>query len=253
MNGTLTLYGLKKKGKGMGMTRGQRLKRGLLSILFPERCACCGRVVPPLSGCCESCHGELAIILPPVCSCCGANREDCVCRKHRRHFDRCAVPFYYEGPVKQGILRLKEQDDVDNAEFFARYMAQVVRREYGSLRFDWIIPVPLTRARRKERGFNQSERLARALSRELTVPVSTALCKVAETRPQKELTALERSGNLLGAFEVEGADLEGARILLTDDLITTGSTLDECAKMLKLYGASEVCVVTAARTRFKKI
>lgn len=253
MNGTLTLYGLKKKGKGMGMTRGQRLKRGLLSILFPERCACCGRVVPPLTGCCAACRQELSLVLPPVCGNCGASREDCTCRQRRRHFDACVVPFYYEGPVKRGILRLKEQDDPQIAEFFAAYMAQVVRREYGSLRFDWIIPVPLTRARRKERGFNQSERLARALSRELTVPVSTALCKVAETRPQKELPALERSGNLLGAFEVEGADLTGARILLTDDLITTGSTLDECAKMLKLYGASEVCVVTAARTRFKKI
>lgn len=237
--------------EGDEMTQGRRTGRLLLSILFPERCACCGKVIPPLTGCCEACRGELAIVLPPVCSCCGANKEDCTCRKRRRHFDRCAVPFYYEGPVKQGILRLKEQDDVTIAEFFARYMAQAARREYGGLRFDWIVPVPLTKARRRERGFNQSERLAKALSKELGIPVSAVLHKVVETRPQKELTALERSGNLLGAFEVEGADLTGARVLLTDDLITTGSTLDECAKMLKLYGASEVCVVTAARARFK--
>ena len=234
------------------MTKGSKWKRTLLAVLFPERCACCGKVIPPLNGCCEVCRWELALVLPPGCGSCGASREDCTCRKHRRHFDRCVVPFYYEGSARRGILRLKEQEDLQIADFFAEYMSQVVRREYGTLRFDWIVPVPLTKAKKKERGFNQSERLAKALSRELKVPVSTLLYKVTETRPQKELSALERSGNLLGAFEVEGKNLSGARILLTDDLVTTGSTLDECAKMLKLYGASEVYAVAAAKARFPK-
>ena len=82
--------------------------------------------------------------------------------------------------------------------------------------------------------------------------IRNCLRKVSETRPQKELSAVERSGNLLGAFDVAGADISGTRILLVDDLATTGSTLDECAKTLKVYGASQVYAVTAARTRFFK-
>lgn len=234
------------------MTRGHRLKRELLAILFPERCVCCDKVIPPLIGCCDTCRQGLSLIVPPVCENCGAGLDECVCHRHHRHFERCAAPFYYEGTVRRGILRLKEQNDPQIAEFFAGYMAQVVRREYSTWRFDWIIPVPLTESRKKGRGFNQSERLAKCLSAELGIPVSTCLRKISETRPQKELSAVERSGNLLGAFDVAGADISGTRILLVDDLATTGSTLDECAKTLKVYGASQVYAVTAARTRFFK-
>ena len=121
----------------------------------------------------------------------------------------------------------------------------MVRREYGGISFDFVTAVPLHKREFLNRGFNQSERLGQALAKWLDVPYETVLTKITTTAPQKELKAVERSGNLLGVFDVCG-DVAGKTILLVDDVITTGTTLDECAKMLKIFGAEEVYAVTAA-------
>lgn len=234
-----------------------KAKRILMSILFPERCACCGQVVPPLTGCCSSCLKSLPAIEPPLCPFCGAGAEACTCGRHRRHFDRCASPFYYEDPVKQGILLFKEYGSAESAAFFAERMTEVFHREWGTPYLDGIVPVPMRKEELRSRGHNQSRLLAKALSERLDAPLNEILVKITATRPQKELTALERGGNVLGAFDVRGETLrsralEGARILLVDDVITTGATLDECAKVLKIAGATEVLALTAARSRLRK-
>ena len=129
-------------------------------------------------------------------------------------------------------------------EGFAAEMAEVVRREYGGLPFDCVTAVPLHKRELLDRGFNQAEKLGQALARRMGIPYATVLTKITATAPQKELSAVERSGNLLGVFDVCG-DVAGKTILLVDDVITTGATLDECAKMLKIFGAEEVYAVTA--------
>ena len=121
----------------MPRVKAMKTKRILLSILFPERCACCGRVIPPSAGCCPSCLEKLPVIEPPLCPFCGAGTEDCTCGRHRRHFDRCASPFYYEDPVKEGILLFKEYGSAESAAFFAERMAEVFLREWGSPYLDW--------------------------------------------------------------------------------------------------------------------
>lgn len=240
----------------MSGTRVGKTKRMLLSILFPERCACCGRVVPPLTGCCFACREELSVIEPPLCPHCGAGVGDCTCGGRHRHFDRCAAPFYYEDPVKKGILLFKEYGNFEAASFFAERMAEVFHREWGGLYLDGVVPVPMRKEEIRKRGHNQSLLLARALSGLLDTPVNEVLVKVAATRPQKELTALERGGNVLGAFDIRKKGigdhaLQGARLLLVDDVVTTGATLDECAKVLKIAGAAEVLALTAARSRIR--
>ena len=126
-------------------------------------------------------------------------------------------------------------------EVLALEMADVVAREYGDIAFDAVAPVPMTAAEIQERGYNQSLLLAQSLSRLRHIPLWQPLVKQFETTPQKSLPAL-----------AVGMKLEGAVLLLVDDVVTTGSTMDECAKMLKIYGASAVYVVSATASRLSK-
>jgi len=167
------------------------------------------------------------------------------CGKRRRAFERCVSPFYHKGAAQNGIYTLKREGYVVTVAGFVGEMAEVVRREYGGIPFDLVTAVPLHKRELAERGFNQAEKLGRALAERLGLPYATVLTKITVTAPQKELKAVERSGNLLGVFDVCGA-VSGKTVLLVDDVITTGATLDECAKMLKIFGAAEVYAVTAA-------
>lgn len=229
------------------------LSRRFWAVFFPERCAYCGKVIPPCLPGCEDCLKQLPRILPPTCRICGLERKTCICEGKRMHYERCAAPFYYDGKAKYAILQLKARENREVARTLAAEMAAVVRREYGNCAFDYIVPVPMTEEEKKKRGHNPCELLAKALSAELGVPVGLYLKKIYETRPQKELSSLERSGNVLGAFDVaDNTPVAGKTLLLLDDIVTTGATLDECAKMLKIFGADEVYAVAGTASRLSK-
>ena len=233
--------------------RRPRAVRRLLAVLFPERCAYCGQVVRCGEGCCPCCAESLPRILPPVCPLCGRGKASCTCRGHRGPLDGLAAPFTYEGAVRQGILRLKEEGDATAATTLAAEMADAARRAWPEAAPELAVPVPVTRRKRTRKGFNQAALLAESLARELNIPCVKALVKCRETRPQKELAAWQRSGNLLGAFDVRpGTPLAGKCVLLVDDVSTTGATLEECAKMLKIQGAAQVLGIAAALTPGKK-
>lgn len=218
-----------------------RIKR----VFFPHHCFLCNEVLYPHQRLCAACADKAPYILPPVCERCGRNTDDCHCGKRRRTFERCVSPFYHQGVAQTGIYTLKGVGYRVTVEGFADEMAEVVRREYGGIPFDFVTAVPLHKREQRERGFNQAERLGQAVAKRLNLPYATALKKITLTAPQKSLKAVERSGNLLGVFDVCD-DVAGKTILLVDDVITTGTTLDECAKMLKIFGAEEVYAVTAA-------
>lgn len=226
------------------------LKRHLLAILFPERCACCGQVIRVEQEICDDCKDQLLYQLPPLCTACGRSHAVCSCGSKANHyFDKVVSPLVYEGAAKRGILRLKKTGYRYIAEVFAEEMLYSYRDDYLEAAFDFAVPVPMTEGEYKERGYNHSELLAQELGSRVGLSVKNGLRKVCETRPQKELSAMERRGNLAGVFDVDPhCDVQGKRILLVDDVMTTGSTLDECAKMLKIYGASEVFALTAAIT-----
>lgn len=228
-------------------------KETLLAVLFPHRCCLCDQVIPVGSRFCPHCRQNAPIVYPPVCERCGRGEERCICRGRHRAFERCVSPFYYEAQVHTGIVRLKNHGFRPQVQGFAAEMAEVVRREYGGIGFHAMTAVPLHSTDRRRKGFNHSELLARELATMLQVPYVPLLEKLYATKPQKSLTAHQRSGNLLGAFEVNDPTLlPGRTLLLVDDVITTGATLDECAKMLKIYGAEAVYAVTAAATILKK-
>ncbi len=227
------------------------VRRRLTSWFFPERCAYCGRPVPVGAGQCFTCAGELPIIVPPVCPHCGRGKAACACGGTEGPLDGTAAPFYYEGTVRSGILQFKKGCRPYAAEEYARMIALVVRREYGESRFDGIAAVPSGRAAMKRRGFNPTQAIAEELAKRLDLPVLPLLVKVQEPPvPQKQLSASQRRGNVLGVFDVEGhRDLSGMRLLVVDDVITTGATIAECAKMLKLCGAQRVVGTAVAATR----
>lgn len=190
------------------------------------------------------------MIRPPICTYCGGEKQQCRCGRKRHHYDRIASPFYCEKAVRNGILRLKRYADSLLIGFLADQMETVVRREYGKTLPDVISFVPVTDRDRFERGYNQSEELAKALGTRLGIPVEPLLVKLYDTKPQKTLSALFRSGNVFGVYDVcSERSLVGKTVLLTDDVLTTGCTLNECAKMLKIYGAEKVWCVTASVRR----
>ena len=233
------------------------VKRTLLSRLlaaaYPERCCCCGKAVPCGGLVCEECRAKLNAIEPPVCPSCGNGTCECTCDGHKRHTERCVSPFYYDGAAKSGIYRLKFDGKEYVAELFYTFMAETVKREYGDIDFDAIIPVPIGETTRRKRLYNQSELLGQGLSGLLGVPLKQTLVKLWETSPQRDLPEYRRSGNVLGVYDVDGqTDLCDKVVLLVDDVSTTGATLDECAKMLKIYHAKAVYAVTAASTRLPK-
>jgi ComF family protein len=228
-----------------------RLKNALKQVFFPHHCFLCNEVIYPHQRLCGHCAKHAPYILPPICERCGRNTDDCCCGKHRHSFARCVSPFYHKGTTQTGIYTLKGEGYRVTVAGFAEEMAEVIRREYGGISFDLVTAVPLHKRERRERGFNQAQMLGQALAKRCHLPYMTVLTKITPTAPQKELKAVQRSGNLLGVFDVCG-DVSGKTVLLVDDVITTGTTLDECAKMLKLFGAEEVYAVTAAAAVLQK-
>lgn len=222
-----------------------RLTETLKQAFFPHHCFLCNEVLLPHQRMCGDCWQKAPYILPPICECCGRSKDDCHCGKRRRAFARCISPFYYKGTVQTGISTLKSEGYDVTVAGFASEMAEIVRREYGGIPFDFVTAVPLHKRELLDRGFNQAEKIGQALAKHMTLPYESVLTKITVTAPQKELKAVERSGNLLGVFDVSG-DVTGKTVLLVDDVITTGATLDECAKILKIFGAEEVYAVTAA-------
>ncbi len=224
----------------------------LLAVFLPKRCICCDTLIRPRQQSCEPCARQLSFIRPPLCPYCGHYKKHCKCENRRLSFDKVAAPFYYEASAREGVLRLKRHDDPDAIDAFAAYMQAVVCREYGDESIDGLTYVPMTRRAERQRGYNQGELLAEALGKRLSLPVYTALKKIYETPPQKELDFHARSGNVLGVFDVIDPAVRGKTLLLVDDVMTTGATLSECAKMLKIYGAERILAVTVAIHKRKK-
>lgn len=228
---------------------GKQVKEALLSAVFPDRCAYCGRVVPHPERMCRPCAETLRTVEGETCPLCGCAKADCTCGGRQHPYDRCIVPLYYEGTARRGILRMKERE----RPYVVRELSSRMIRAFlcsGEEPPHGVVYVPMTKKDERQRGFNQSRMLASEVAEGLELPLWTALRKIQQTRPQKTLTAWERSGNVLGVFDWDSAfSVEGQRVLLVDDLVSTGATAGECAKVLKLYGAERVILLTAAVNR----
>ena len=194
----------------------------------------------------------LNIMYPAKCSVCKVFSNEIVCGKCMSDIDYiCRIEngaycvAAYIGTMKKAVKSFKFRKKKELGDV----LGMIISGRLPSMNADIIIPVPLHRTRMKERGFNQSELLALSLSRCKGLPViADALIRVRETRPQFELHKYERENNVRGAFEVTNrAAIQGKRILLLDDICTTGSTIKECTKTLLENGAVSVASVCLTR------
>ena len=209
-----------------------------LDILFPPRCVFCRRFLR--SGeklVCDDCGDKL-----PYTTDGGRQMGD--------HFSVCVAPLYYEGNVRESLLRFKFKDATGNAKAYGKLLADCIRAELSG-GYDLISWVPLSSKRLKERGYDQSMLLAMAAALELDDVAVSTLEKVKDVEKQSLMESAEkRRGNVSGAYRVADPELvAGKRILLIDDIVTTGSTLSECAKTLRRSGAAEVLCAAVARSR----
>lgn len=223
------------------------LVRRAVDGLLTQDCLLCGQA----SGdkiLCPACEDDLPRLPAECCPCCALPTpagETCGrCLSRPPHYDRTLALFNYGFPADKLIQAFKYAHRLALAPYFGRHLAERARDVCADL----IIPLPLHPKRLQERGFNQALELARPVAKELRLPIDTKICqRVRHTPTQAALPWREREGNIRGAFDC-GGDLSGKRILLVDDVMTTGASLDECARTLKLHGATEITLLVVART-----
>ncbi|MDA8428832.1 MAG: ComF family protein [Geobacteraceae bacterium] len=230
----------------------------VLDFLFPPLCHICRAYIPSAGPVhiCPACHERLQPIDSPLCAVCGfpfvGAGDDHVCgdcSTSHHHFDAARAAVVYEGASRDLIHAFKYR----NKTHLRRPLALLtIERLSAFVRLrasDLIVPVPLHRKRLRSRGFNQAVLLGELFSRHWEMPLDRHnLRRIRWTEPQVNLSASDRRANVKGAFFIQNPDaIHGRRVLLVDDVLTTGSTVEECAVMLKNAGAVDVTVITVAR------
>lgn len=236
----------------------------LKNLFFPIFCKMCGRrLLSEENPCfCPTCWEQSPRVERPFCNVCGEPQQGragfgalqnfpCAkCRKEPpRHCRRIHAAAIYEGAIAEAIRLFKFSERRRLAPVLGEVLRQFIVQEMDVERYSLIVPVPLHGVRQRERGYNQSELLAREIEDLFPeATVSEALSRTRPTRVQSRLHAPEeRRANVAGAFAVrDDARLEGRSVLLVDDVVTSGGTIEECARMLRGGGAAEVDVIAVA-------
>ncbi len=226
----------------------KKTKDYILSFIFTKRCRFCNRICNITDEICENCLEDIHSVEGEICFNCGISKD--LCRKNeRKHFyESVCAPYYYEGAAKLSVIHLKYQNTDRILQTLARDMIKTVKKHYGSLDFDACTYVPMHPEDEKKRGYNQAKLIAEIIAADMGVPCYCLLNKDYKTKSQHILPQMMRSGNLLGSISFNTAcpiNIENTRILLCDDIKTTGATLDECTKTLLFEGCAEVRCITA--------
>ena len=218
----------------MSLLGKKTVRDAVMDLLFPRRCPFCGKIT----------DGAL------LCTACAAVLP--VTGEHptaEGTYGRCAAPLYYERQVRDALLAFKFHGRMGGLDCFGEMLADCAAGSFPG-EFDTVTWVPVSDKRKRERGFDQSYELCRAACRHWGVEPVAALRKVWDNPPQSGITAPEeRRANVLGAYEPGAETVWGRRILLVDDVLTTGATMAECARVLRESGAAEVVCLTLCRVR----
>jgi len=231
------------------------LVAGLIDALFPPRCVLCSSFLAQGErGFCALCRVAFLPLPPRLCSRCGqeaCREEDGACHACRRHpppHRRSLAFAAYGGTLEEAIHRLKFQSEPRLARPLAGLLLDDPPAQLAPAEHDLLLPVPLHPRRLRQRGYNQAALLGGELSRAWSLPLELGgLVRCRDTVPQSGLGEQERRSNLLGAFAVRPDRVAGRRVLLFDDVITTGSTVAECARTLREGGARSVTALALAR------
>lgn len=231
-----------------------------IELIYPPRCHICRTFLTDDRGAahfCDDCLNSLNRITSPLCPVCGipfVSRvendhlcEDCL--RKTPYFDLLVAPYLYEGGIMDAIHQVKYTGKTYLTKSLGTLLAASARERFGNTEGMLMMPVPLHPKRLRERGFNQSLVLARAIAPLLETRIDfLSLRRVKYTQPQTGLKRDERRRNVKGAFGVTGSpDLKGKTVILVDDVATTGNTLNECARVLKKAGCERVFCLVLAR------
>jgi len=235
-----------------------KIGRCFLNLIYPSECQICKASLDPVrKEClCGDCKAKIRLNLPPFCAKCGRSLINSVtalelcndCKSSNYHFRKVWAVGHYEGILKECIHLFKFNGKLSLAPLFNELFLNFASSYMKIALFDAIVPVPLHSSKIRERTFNQAELLAKNFGRKTKIPINTScLIRIKNTSPQTELSKNKRFLNIKGAFGTKRSPLlKDKNILLVDDVFTTGSTLDECAKILLGDGAKSVeCLVLA--------
>jgi competence protein ComFC len=209
-----------------------------IDLIFPPRCVFCGAVVPSGLPVCKACEDHIPYVRAvKYMNISGMGKTI-----------TCTVPYSYNGMVRQSIIRFKFQNQKQFASFFAEKVAEQIRIGYPNIEFDMVTSVPISSKRRKLRGYNQSELIAADVALRLGLPYRESLRKIVDNKEQHKLSEKERRRNVRGVYQpLCKEETAGKKILLIDDIVTTGATLCECASVLYKNGAAEVACAAIAQ------
>lgn len=231
--------------------------RAVASLFYPALCAVCHAPLTRGDYVCQNCLDKAQRIIAPFCAKCSEPFSGAIdgqftcanCAHRSLAFDAAVSAYRSRGVVRFIILQLKYNRQLHLRHPVAEWLQEAMNdARLSQRRFDLIVPVPLHPARFRERGFNQAEMLANILSQKIDVPLGRALDRIRYTTTQTAFDRTDRMENLRGAFRLrKNIDMRGLQVLLVDDILTTGSTLSECARVLRQAGAHSVYAVTAAR------
>lgn len=221
-------------------------------LLFPLRCPMCDEPVHPFGEkICPECLGRRKLLVGAYCMKCGKKLSDdkelCGdCRKTKHNFVRGRALYEYDSAAVS-IYRFKYSGRQEYGDFFGEEMARFLGDFIRGVNPDALVPIPLHRSRERQRGYNQAAVLAKALGEQMNIPVQEKyLLRVKKTTPLKQLNPKERQNNLKKAFIISQNDVKLRKVILVDDIYTTGSTIDEAAGTLMNNGVEEVYFVALA-------
>ena len=231
--------------------------KACVDLFLPPACLLCGqRLHNSAKGpdFCEICMAGVTPLGPAHCCLCAQPFLDATsshlcgsCLKRPPGFTSVYAAGRYHGSIKDAVHRLKHGNQLVLARPLGLLLSEVVANSACDCRFDCIVPVPLHRQRLRARGYNQAVEISRPLSRQLRLPIQTGLLQRSrQTPPQQGLSADQRSRNLRHAFTLAG-EVTGARVLLVDDIMTTGETVRECCRILLQGDAEEIQVAVVGR------
>ena len=233
-------------------TLNKQMKVWLTDLLFPRRCPVCGDIVLPKGDLiCPDCVKKLSFVKQPVCKKCGkeitsAEQEYCLdCTKHKRSFQYGRALVNYDDTAKRSMAAIKYRNKREYLDFYAEAICLRYGKWITHLNADALVPVPVHPSRRRARGFNQAELLADRIGERLGIPVCPdMLVRRKKTAPQKQLNPKERLHNLEEAFAAGDVPAGVKRVILVDDIYTTGSTIEACARALLRAGVENVYFLT---------
>ena len=214
--------------------------------LYPTRCASCGVVLPIDHVFCDNCADDIRPLQANLCRRCLNPPSRCECHAITPEYERAFAPFCYAGTVRNALLNLKDEKNGGLARYFAKQICDCIAASGDDIHFDCVMFVPMHRKRKRERGFNQSELIAENVAEILGIPIDKqTLTQIKPSKTQHLLSPAERRDNVTGAYSAAPCDYEN--VLLIDDIITTGCTMNSCAAGLKAAGVGRIYCAAAAK------